>query len=167
MKFKFTVLTLVYLVGLQILAAEEYTLNMLIDSLGSSVHFTKTETMSQIALHDFKTSKASLYPSINGGIPFTLSEIDEENYTIGLDNQKNQLLTAAPEISISQLLPTAGLLTAQISDSVSMTQITESSLLDPLPDPTWTNSAAVSVNLSQPVLFKGAFNATLEIINNT
>ncbi|MCK5196904.1 MAG: TolC family protein, partial [Spirochaetales bacterium] len=107
------------------------------------------------------------YPTISGSIPLSLTGFEENNYTTGVDIQKSQSLAAEQGISIVQLLPTAGSLTAEISDSVAMNRLIEIVPTGFPADPEWTNTAAISLTLSQPVFFKGAFGAAFEIIGKT
>ena len=158
MKIRFIILTLIYLSGLQALLAEEYTLSMLIDSLDDNMHFAKAQALSQMGMYDYKAARASLYPSISGSIPFTISDTETNNIPIGLGNKKDQSIIIEPGITINQLLPTAGTLTAEISDIVTRSD---------LEAPEWTNTIGISINFLQPVFFKGAFDATLGIINKT
>ncbi len=165
MKIKVLVITLCITLSWN-LSAEELTLDTLLGNLQNSIHFQRSRTLSESGRYDYKSSKASLYPKINGNIPAIFSYTSENNYTPYIENQKSQSYTAAPEISFSQILPTAGILTAQISNTLSMSRITESTP-SVSSDPEWINSLDLSVNLLQPMFFKGAFDATKQIIDKT
>jgi outer membrane protein TolC len=167
MRIKLIIIFLIFSIVLHGLYAEQYTLAMLLNSLESNVHFAKAQAQSEIGLYNYKTARASLYPLISGSIPFSLTGINEENYSYGIDNQESQAMAVTPGLSVSQLLPTAGLLTARIADTISMSRILENSPLELSEDPAWLNSVDVSVNLAQPVFFMGAFNAAKDIINKT
>lgn len=167
MKVRFILPVLLCCIGLQNIGAEEYTLNMLINSLGDNIHIVKTKALARMGLSNYEEARASLYPAISGSIPLTLTDIEENNYTTDIDMQKILSITAIPEISISQLLPTAGTLIAGLSDTVTMTRLNE--IVPPiLPAGTdWTNKIDISLEFLQPVRYKGAFNAALEIIGKT
>ncbi|MCK5198145.1 MAG: TolC family protein, partial [Spirochaetales bacterium] len=167
MKVRYLLPTFICLVNLWSIGAEEYTINMLISSLGDNIHIVKTEALAQMGLSNHKAARASLYPTISGSIPISLTGIEENNYTTGIDIQKSQSLTVEPGISVIQFLPSAGSLTAEISDSVAMNKLIEIVPTGFPTDPEWTNTTAVSLTLSQPVFFKGAFDAAFGIIGKT
>lgn len=164
---KVKLIIFICLVSLTVLGAEEYSLDMLIESLENSIHFEKTDAIERMGLYNYKNSRALLYPKFDGSIPLSISGIDEKNRTSGINSEKTQSITAEPGVSISQFLPTAGIVTAQISDSIAVVPITEINSVSLLTEPKWTNTAAFSINLSQPVFFKGAFDAAMEITEKT
>ncbi len=165
MRVRLILLTFICLVSLQGIGAEEYTLNMLINSLGDNIHIVKTEALARMGLSNYKEARASLYPTISGSIPLSLTGIEENNYSpsTGIYKSKSQSITAEPGISATQLLPSAGSLSVKISDSVARNRFPAGFQTDP----EWTNTAAISLTLAQPVFFKGAFDAAFEIIEKT
>lgn len=164
---KVKLIIVICFISLAGLGAEEYTLDMLIESLENSIHFERTYAIERMGHHNYKNSRALLYPQIDGNIPLSISGLDEKNVTSGINSERTQSITAEPGISISQYLPTAGLLTAQISDAITVIPVTEINSVSLLTDPKWTNTTSLSINLSQPVFFKGAFDAALEITEKT
>lgn len=164
---KVKLIIVICFISLAGLGAEEYTLDMLIESLENSIHFERTYAIERMGHHNYKNSRALLYPQIDGNIPLSISGLDEKNVTSGINSESTQSITAEPGISISQYLPTAGILTAQISDAITVIPVTEINSVSLLTDPKWTNTTSLSINLSQPVFFKGAFDAALEITEKT
>jgi outer membrane protein TolC len=166
MRLKHTISCLILCFLVLELNAEEFSLSMMINTLKDSISFTRTEALSQIGIYDYKSAKASLYPSIDGSVPFSVNSSKDNNYLQGIISQEDQIFTAAPNLSLSQLLPTAGVLTAQLTNSVSLYKLLASNPAG-LTDPVVSNSIDLSLNLAQPVFYKGAFNAVQSLINKT
>lgn len=158
MRVKLIIIILIFSIILLDLTAEEFTIDMLISNLDNNIHFTKAEALSQMGLYDYKTARASLYPTISSSIPFTLSDTEVNNIPQGTGNQQDRIITIEPGITVNQLLPTAGTLTTVVSNSIAKSESTVSE---------WANTVGISINLLQPVFYRGAFEAALEIMNKT
>ena len=108
-------------------------------------------------------SRAALYPQLdaaidgNGANSF-LTRITGETEVYQLRNNYN--LALSPSLSISQLLPSAGILTGSVSDTVSGSGLEESDYpLEPAADLDFNNILNLSLGLSQPLYFGNAYEA--------
>ena len=119
----------------------------------------------------FNVSKSMLYPRIDTGLNGAgsnsfLSRTPAEPSDIELKN--NYSLSISPELSISQLLPTSGILSGSISDTVTASGLEESnSPLYPAQELEYNNRLDFSVGLSQPLYFGNAYEASRTQINES
>ena len=87
MKVKLIITLLIFCFFISEIHSEEYTLNMLINSLDNNIHFEKAIALSQTGFYDYKAARASLFPSISGNIPFTISDTETNSLPAGSGNQ--------------------------------------------------------------------------------
>lgn len=119
----------------------------------------------------YDISKSMLYPQIDAGLNGAgsnsfLSQIPVEEEIYELTN--NYALSISPEVSISQLLPTSGILTGSVSDTISGSGLEGSDYpLQPEQEIEFNNTLDFSLGLSQPLYFGNAYKASLTQINES
>ncbi len=118
-------------------------------------------------LHQYRESylqsRSVLYPqlraSLENGMSDTLYDFSKST-GFKTENQKGN--SVAPKISASQILPTAGVLNGEVKDTLSY--IDPGTVAGFSPDPYWANKIDVSVNLSQPIYFRNAYKASVDLL---
>ena len=77
-------------------------------------------------------------------------------------------VTTSPALSIHRLLPTGGTLTASVHDSIGVSNYdASSSVYYESPEPEWTNTLTASFNVHQPLVFRGVYDATVSLLEQS
>ncbi len=138
--------------------AAPFTLPDLMNALqADNAAWQNNEASSKAGYSQYLSNRASLFPSITGDLPLSYSGYLNENTPEGYTRQEGNSLSIRPGISLTQLIPTAGLLSATVSDEITRSEITN--LNNTSFDPVWNNSINVSAALSQPIYFGNAYQA--------
>ena len=178
MKYRIQLLLLLLTAGMAgglPLAAQEgnktgVSLGDLILSLeGNNGDYRSNEAAGRMDLNDYLIARANLLPSIKGSLPLSYTGLNEENYSSSVDRQKTRNLSGGAGLSLTQLLPTAGVLSAEITGQLSSdTLVDMSPYALPLPaDPILSANLQLSAGISQPLYFGNAYRAARSIIQET
>jgi len=172
-------LSLVFLSFCIFLQAEEkevLTLSSAVIKLKENLNDYKKNIYSlESARASYLNSRASLYPSVNGTAPVTVKNSSKTSGTyIGTDYTINnsRFWTIAPELNLSQYLPTGGTLNLSVKDALIITgagSIDPESLKSELggTDLKYQNTPGIGISLTQPVFFGDAYGAGRRIAENT
>lgn len=113
--------------------------------------------------NSYLQSRAILYPQVQGtlGGAWTDTMYDYSKNT-ELETKDQGVTAFAPKLSVSQLLPTSGTLSAEILDTLKYTD--PGTINGYEADPFWANEISLSVNLAQPIYFKNAYKASKDLL---
>ncbi|MBI9101396.1 MAG: TolC family protein [Spirochaetales bacterium] len=168
MKVRKILLTILIIgISIPILSADEFTISTLIDALEKeSPVWQGNQSSARAAASQYRASLSSLYPSISGSLPVTYSGSSSETPdSATMLSQAGDGLSIGPEISVTQLLPTAGIFTASVGNSVEMARINDYQLPPSLgggtgsSDPSWSNGTTITAGINQPLYFGKAYQA--------
>ncbi len=153
--------------------------NLLQAQQQNSRAYASNEAFLETGALQYDISKSGLYPQINLDLSGTGSNAFYQRYkyepdalpdtTFDIELNNSYLFSAGPEINITQLLPSAGVLSGSITDSVSAAGLEESSHPDfyKTSDTKYSNDLTFSLGVSQPVYFGNAYKAGLVQINES
>ncbi|MEM5948292.1 TolC family protein [Spirochaetia bacterium 38H-sp] len=146
------------------------TLGDAVRSLFTQRRYNEVPVVSQEqALSDYAQAKASFYPSLSLSAPFSWSDTVINRTESGaqtVDIKDSVSLDPSVSLSLSQLLPTAGILSASIAGGYSYSDIGSvspsyfSSVYSL--DPVSTANFSLSLSLSQPVFTKPFYSVLQE-----
>ena len=154
---------------------DQYLLELLSAQKENSEAYAANEAFLETGMMQYNISRSVLYPQIDFDLSGTgtnsfLNRIPSDTEGIDDVELKNAYAVAGtPRLSITQLLPTAGLLSGSISDTISGSGLKESNYpsVYPQEDIQLQNQLAFSLGISQPLYFKNAYEAGLTQINET
>ena len=120
---------------------------------------------------EYGIARSSLFPQISVGVDGSgyntfLNRSTVEDFDLELKN--NYSVSAAPKLSVSQLLPTAGVITGSVSDKITGAGLEESNApANPATDTEFSNQVDIALSISQPLYFGKAYRAAVTQINET
>ena len=137
----------------------------------NSQAWASNEAFLETGTIQFDLSRSVLFPQLQATIDGSGSNsftnrivVDPDTYE--LKNKYN--LALSPKLSISQLLPSSGVLTGSISDTVSGNGLEESDYpLEEATDIKFSNTLNFSVGIAQPLYFGNAYEASRTQINES
>jgi len=135
----------------------------------NSGEYRRNEAQALIGLDDYLISRANLQPVVSGRLPLSYSRQAEENYTAGIGSETSDGFSGGPVLSVSQLLPTAGVLTAGLAESLSGERILalEPVVIQVPTDLAYSNTFRITAGLTQPLYFGNAYQAAKKIVEET
>jgi len=152
--------------------AEPLTVGQLVTAvMRKSPEYLRAQARQEGSEYDYRSSLASLGPSFSASVPATFSDTLHSKYNTGLEFKGQYGLGAGPTVSVTQLLPTSGVLTASVTDQLNM-DVLESVLPAAYeasyPPGTWlSNEAVLSAGLTQPLFFGDAYGAARLTLEQT
>jgi len=115
--------------------------------------------------HDAAMSQYGL--QLNGTLD-SAGQNSFNNSASGIEVNNNFSLSAGPQLSFSQLLPSYGTLSGSITDKLTGSGIeTSNSPILPQRDPSFNNELSLSIGLAQPLYFGDAYDASLTKIDES
>lgn len=137
--------------------------NLLSSQKINSLAWASNEDFLSAGNIQYELSKSGLYPQIDvavdgAGSNSFLNKIPAEPEDIELKNDYS--VSISPSVSVSQLLPTSGIMTGSVTDTISGSGLEESnSPLQPPADIEFINSLSFSLGITQPLYFGNAYTA--------
>jgi len=126
---------------------------------GNNGEYRSNEASARMDLNDYLIARANLLPSVRGSLPLSHTRLKEENIPASPD-QETRNLSGGAGLSVTQLLPTAGTLSAELTGRISRDTYLPA-------DPILSANLQLSAGLSQPLYFGNAYRAARSIIQET
>lgn len=152
--------------------AEPLTVGRLVTAvMRKSPEYLRNQARLEGSEYDYRSSLASLFPSFTVSIPASFRDTLHSRQAGGLELTGQYGLAGGPTLSVAQLLPTSGVLTASVTDQLKVDGL--ESVLPAVyeasypPGTRLSNEAVLYAGLSQPLYFGDAYGAGRKVLEGT
>ncbi|HAK45630.1 MAG TPA: hypothetical protein DCO79_06885 [Spirochaeta sp.] len=160
---KIVFLLLLFCTGLSLYAIDGFTfkdpaLRMLLKAQQENNQaWASNEAFLEAGVLEYESARSMLYPQLNAGLDGGAASSYINSTPVGIELGDLYALSVSPSLSVSQLLPSSGILTGSVTDELDATITKESDSSRQLE---WDESTlSFVIGISQPLFFGNAYKA--------